>query len=174
MANDKFVLVPYRPSKCLRWLQFPLDISIAVHRKPSNPMLVNWTQTGHLNMERQIRSNLENRTNRLKMPVARKPEYVRIGAGLSLGYRRNATDGTWILESLTAKEAIRRRRLLMLTTTLMLMDKPISTIFKLRIWLAGSPHSQMWSSHCRSVWQMGINPPLPIMKKWKAVQTSKT
>jgi hypothetical protein len=47
---------------------------------------------------RQIRSNeLENRTNRLKLPIARKPVFVKIGAGLSLGYRRNQTAGTWVL-----------------------------------------------------------------------------
>jgi integrase len=49
-------------------------------------------------MARQIRSNeLESRTNRLKLPIARKPVFVRIGPGLSLGYRRNLTAGTWVL-----------------------------------------------------------------------------
>lgn len=48
-------------------------------------------------MARSIRSNaLEARTNRLKLPVARKPVWVRIGDGLSLGYRRNQTAGTWV------------------------------------------------------------------------------
>lgn len=49
-------------------------------------------------MARKVRSSsLENRTQRLKLPVAKKPIYVRIGPGLSLGYRRNQTAGTWVL-----------------------------------------------------------------------------
>jgi integrase len=49
-------------------------------------------------MARSIRSNpLETRANRLKLPVAWKPVFVRIGDGLSLGYRRNRTAGTWVL-----------------------------------------------------------------------------
>jgi integrase len=40
---------------------------------------------------------LENRTQRLKLPVARKPLFVRIGPGISLGYRRNQITGTWVL-----------------------------------------------------------------------------
>jgi site-specific recombinase XerD len=49
-------------------------------------------------MARQIRSSqLETRTNRLKLPIARKPDFVRIGPGISLGYRRNKTAGTWVL-----------------------------------------------------------------------------
>ena len=50
-------------------------------------------------MARRIRNNaLENRTGRLKLPVAKKPVFVRIGAGISLGYRRNKTAGTWVLK----------------------------------------------------------------------------
>ena len=49
-------------------------------------------------MARKIRSNeLEARTNRLKLPIAKKPVFVRIGPGISLGYRRNNTVGTWVL-----------------------------------------------------------------------------
>ena len=49
-------------------------------------------------MARKIRSTeLETRTNRLKLPIARKPAFVRIGPGISLGYRRNRTAGTWVL-----------------------------------------------------------------------------
>ena len=49
-------------------------------------------------MTRKIRGNeLENRTRRLKLPVSRKPVFVRIGPGLSLGYRRNQTVGAWVL-----------------------------------------------------------------------------
>ena len=49
-------------------------------------------------MPTKIRSSvLENRTQRLKLPVAKKPLFVRIGPGISLGYRRNQTAGTWVL-----------------------------------------------------------------------------
>jgi hypothetical protein len=49
-------------------------------------------------MARQIRSNeLETRTNRLKLPIARKPVFAKIGPGMSLGYRRNQTAGSWVL-----------------------------------------------------------------------------
>lgn len=49
-------------------------------------------------MARQIRSNqLETRTNRLKLPVAKKPIFQKVGHGLSLGYRRNQAGGTWVL-----------------------------------------------------------------------------
>ncbi len=49
-------------------------------------------------MARKIRSNeLETRTSRLKLPIAKKPLFVRIGPGISLGYRRNKTAGTWVL-----------------------------------------------------------------------------
>ena len=50
-------------------------------------------------MVRRIRNYaLENRTGRLKLPVAKKPVYVPIGKGISLGYRRNKTVGTWVLK----------------------------------------------------------------------------
>ena len=50
-------------------------------------------------MARSIRSkSLENRTGRLKLPIAKKPTFVRIGAGISIGYRRNQTAGTWVLK----------------------------------------------------------------------------
>jgi integrase len=49
-------------------------------------------------MARKIRNSLlENRTQRLKLPVAKKPIFTRIGPGISLGYRRNQTAGTWVL-----------------------------------------------------------------------------
>jgi integrase len=38
---------------------------------------------------------LETRTARLKLAVAKKPYWVRIGHGISLGYRRNQGPGTW-------------------------------------------------------------------------------
>jgi len=49
-------------------------------------------------MARSVRkAGLETRTARLKLPVARKPVFFRIGPGLSLGYRRNQVAGTWVL-----------------------------------------------------------------------------
>ena len=49
-------------------------------------------------MARSVRNaGLETRTARLKLPVARKPLFIRIGPGLSLGYRRNQVAGTWVL-----------------------------------------------------------------------------
>lgn len=49
-------------------------------------------------MARKVRSSaLENRTQRLKLPIAKKPIFVRVGPGISLGYRRNQTAGTWVL-----------------------------------------------------------------------------
>ena len=49
-------------------------------------------------MARKIRFNeLENRTNRLKLPINSKPVYVKIGPSLSLGYRRNRTSGMWVM-----------------------------------------------------------------------------
>jgi integrase len=38
---------------------------------------------------------LETRTNRLKLSIARKPYWVKIGLGIALGYRRNVGSGTW-------------------------------------------------------------------------------
>jgi hypothetical protein len=37
---------------------------------------------------------LETRSARLKLPVASKPVWIRIGYGLALGYRRNEGPGT--------------------------------------------------------------------------------
>jgi integrase len=49
-------------------------------------------------MARSVRkAGIETRTARLKLPVARKPVFIRIGPGLSLGYRRNQVAGTWVL-----------------------------------------------------------------------------
>jgi integrase len=47
-------------------------------------------------MPRAIRSTtLESRTNRLRLPVRKKPFSIRIARGIRLGYRRNETGGTW-------------------------------------------------------------------------------
>src|ERR1019366_7801331 len=49
-------------------------------------------------MPRKVRNSvLESRSNRLGLPVARKPVFVRVGPGTSLGYRRNQASGTWVL-----------------------------------------------------------------------------
>jgi hypothetical protein len=48
-------------------------------------------------MARSIRaSTLETRTARLKLPIAKKPLFVKIGLRVGLGYRRNQTAGTWV------------------------------------------------------------------------------
>lgn len=61
-------------------------------------------------MARSIRSNaLEARSNRLKLPVAREPAWVRIGDGLSLGYRRNRTAGTWVARIADGKGGYERK-----------------------------------------------------------------
>lgn len=49
-------------------------------------------------MARNTRApKLETRTSRLRLPVAKKPVFARIAPGISLGYRRNETAGTWVL-----------------------------------------------------------------------------
>src|SRR5215831_16656696 len=49
-------------------------------------------------MARSARSTtLETRSARLRLPVARKPVFVKLGKQLGLGYRRNQTAGTWVL-----------------------------------------------------------------------------
>src|SRR5215470_8267484 len=50
-------------------------------------------------MARRPRSaQLETRTNRLKLPVRKKPHaFVTISPGIALGYRRNKGAGTWIV-----------------------------------------------------------------------------
>ena len=55
-------------------------------------------------MARKIRdSALQTRTGRLALPVRRKPHFVRIGLGISLGYRRNNVGGTWVLRVANGK-----------------------------------------------------------------------
>jgi integrase len=49
-------------------------------------------------MARSVRAaSLETRAKRLKLPVAKKPAFVKIGPRLGLGYRRNLTAGTWVV-----------------------------------------------------------------------------
>jgi hypothetical protein len=47
-------------------------------------------------MARNVRSaQLETRTARLKLELRKKPYTVRVAPGVRLGYRRNASAGTW-------------------------------------------------------------------------------
>lgn len=49
-------------------------------------------------MARSVRSSrLESRSARLKLPIAKKPTFVKIAPGVALGYRRNASAGTWVV-----------------------------------------------------------------------------
>jgi integrase len=49
-------------------------------------------------MARRLRSpTLETRSARLKLKVRRKPYFISVGRGLSLGYRRNLNGGTWLV-----------------------------------------------------------------------------
>ena len=49
-------------------------------------------------MAHRVRSmKLQTRGARLRLPVAKKPMFVKIAPGLSLGYRRNQTTGTWVV-----------------------------------------------------------------------------
>ena len=44
---------------------------------------------------------LENRTARLKLPVAKKPVFLKIDRGIALGYRRNQQGaGTWVVRTM--------------------------------------------------------------------------
>jgi integrase len=47
-------------------------------------------------MARSMRARrLETRTARLKLPIRKKPDWLKIGLGVALGYRRNQGPGTW-------------------------------------------------------------------------------
>ena len=49
-------------------------------------------------MARSTRSaQLETRSSRLRLPIAKKPVFVKIGPGIGLGYRRNQSAGTWVV-----------------------------------------------------------------------------
>jgi integrase len=63
-------------------------------------------------MARNTRSSkLETRTSRLRLPVAKKPVFARVAPGVSLGYRRNETAGTWVLRVADGKGSSRTRRI---------------------------------------------------------------
>jgi integrase len=49
-------------------------------------------------MARSTRSaKLETRSGRLRLQVAKKPVFIKIGPSVGLGYRRNQTAGTWVV-----------------------------------------------------------------------------
>src|SRR5262249_59205722 len=55
-------------------------------------------------MARSARARkLETRAARLKLPVAKKPVFAKIGPRVGLGYRRNKTAGTWVLRVANGK-----------------------------------------------------------------------
>lgn len=62
-------------------------------------------------MARTIRSTtLETRTARLSLPISTAPVYVKLWPGLGLGYRRNATAGTWTARITDGKGGVPQRR----------------------------------------------------------------
>ena len=55
-------------------------------------------------MPRKARAvKLETRAARLKLPVAKKPIFTKIGLGVGVGYRRNTTAGTWVVRAADGK-----------------------------------------------------------------------
>jgi integrase len=46
-------------------------------------------------MPKPRKLSLETPTARLRLPIQKKPHWLRLGPGLSLGYRRNESAGTW-------------------------------------------------------------------------------
>src|SRR5262249_50211440 len=60
--------------------------------------------TEGLTMPRRIRSSaLETRTARLKLAQQRKPYWITVAPGISLGYRRNAGPGAWNVRAADGK-----------------------------------------------------------------------
>jgi integrase len=54
-------------------------------------------------VKRLRNTTLETRTARSKLKLSKKPRFVSIGQGLSLGYRRNKTAGTWVFRKADGK-----------------------------------------------------------------------
>jgi integrase len=50
-------------------------------------------------MPKPRKLSLETPTARLRLPIQKKPHWLRLGPGLSLGYRRNASSGTWSIRA---------------------------------------------------------------------------
>src|SRR5690349_980149 len=79
-------------------------MAICVHDTPYRSAPIHGTFPGHTtetgHMARAIRfAKLETRTTRLKLAVQRKPYFVTIAPGISLGYRRNAGSGSWVVRA---------------------------------------------------------------------------
>jgi hypothetical protein len=62
-------------------------------------------------MARSIRNGLESRSARLKLPVSSKPNWITIGPGLGLGYRRNKTAGNWVARIADGKSGYSTRNI---------------------------------------------------------------
>ena len=63
-------------------------------------------------MPRSTRApKLETRSSRLKLPVEKKPVFVRVAPGISLGYRRNTTAGAWVVRVANGKGGAWTKRL---------------------------------------------------------------
>jgi integrase len=61
-------------------------------------------------MVRRIRDpSLETRSARLKLAISKKPTFVSIGQGLSIGYRRNKSAGTWVFRKADGKGGMQTR-----------------------------------------------------------------
>ncbi|MGZ5835919.1 MAG: tyrosine-type recombinase/integrase [Xanthobacteraceae bacterium] len=61
-------------------------------------------------MVRRLRNvTLESRNARLKLEQSKKPVFVSVGQGLSLGYRRNKTAGTWVFRKSDGKGGMKTR-----------------------------------------------------------------
>src|SRR5215472_4689421 len=77
--------------------------SIIVHTRPRTY----WTKLDFL-MARRVRgAGLETRSSRLKLQIMTKPVFVKIGVGIGLGYRRNATAGSWVVRLADGKGGYR-------------------------------------------------------------------
>jgi integrase len=50
-------------------------------------------------MPKPRKLSLETPTARLRLPIQKKPHWLRLGPGLSLGYRRNESAGTWSIRA---------------------------------------------------------------------------
>lgn len=50
-------------------------------------------------MPKPRKFSLETPTARLRLPIQKKPHWLRLGPGLSLGYRRNESAGTWSIRA---------------------------------------------------------------------------
>jgi integrase len=55
-------------------------------------------------MPRKIKAGtLETRSARLRLPISRNPVFVKLAIGTFLGYRRNVTEGSWVVRGAAAK-----------------------------------------------------------------------